>query len=150
MEKDQPASPHQLLWQHALQFTRYVVSGGVATAVDWTAFWLLATRLQLNYQGSLVMAFVAGALVNYTITKLFVFQCRSRQVSQQLAVYFALTLVTLLLSMACMYLCVQMFSWPKVPSRMLTTGAMLPVNFLLHKLITFNRTLFPGRARRNP
>ncbi len=148
MEETQPASPRQPLWQHALQFARYVLSGGIATAVDWALFWLLATRLQMNYQAGLVVAFVAGALVNYTITKLFVFQCHSRQVSQQLSVYFAITLLTLLLSMACMYFCVQVFGWAKVPSRMLTTGAMLPVNFLLHKLITFNRALFPGRARR--
>jgi putative flippase GtrA len=89
-----------------------------------------------------VLAFTAGALVNYTITKLFVFRCTSRQVPRQLTVYFTVTLATLLLSMLCMYVCVQLLAWPKLPSRMLTTGAMLPVNFLLHKLITFNRALF--------
>ena len=137
-----PVSLRQRAWQHGLQFSRYLVSGGVATATDWCVFWLLATRLQLNYQGSLVLAFTAGALVNYTITKLFVFRCTSRQVPRQLTVYFTVTLATLLLSMLCMYVCVQLLAWPKLPSRMLTTGAMLPVNFLLHKLITFNRALF--------
>jgi len=123
-------------------FLKYFTVGVVGTSVDWTIFYMLAIILGFYYQFSLVFSFFMGAATNYLLNKLFTFRCRSRRIARQFAAFFSIALVCLLLSMALMYLFVDVSGAQKMPSRVLTTFLMLFVGYVLQKKITFNMRFF--------
>jgi len=130
------------LWEIAAQFVRDAVSGGIATLADWGVCYAVLNRAGLHYQLATVCSFSAGALINYTLSKLFVFRCTSRRIAEQLGVYACITGVALLGTMGMMYVLVRLIGVPAMPSRMLTTGIMVLANYGLHKVITFNPRWF--------
>ena len=58
----------------ALQFFRYVFVGGIATVVDWGILYLLTSVAGIHHLVSAVIAFLAGLVVNFSLSKLFVFK----------------------------------------------------------------------------
>jgi putative flippase GtrA len=125
-----------------LQLARYVLVGGASTGVDWGVYYLGAIVAGLHYQISLVIAQVLAGAVHYVLNKTYTFRCTSRQILRQVAAYTLVALVYLLLSMAVMYLLVDLLGLDKMLSRVATTGIMIVVSFLLHRAVTFNERFF--------
>ncbi len=124
------------------QFLRYALSGGIATLTDWGVFYALLNWVCLHYQLATVCSFSAGALVNYTLSKLFVFRCTSRRIAGQLGVYAVITIVSLFATMGLMYIMVHGLGQRAMLSRMAVTGVMLAANYIMHKCVTFNTRIF--------
>lgn len=59
------------------QFLRYVVVGGIAFAVDFGSLYLLTELAGIHYLVSALIAFVLGLIVNYLLSKSWVFDRRS-------------------------------------------------------------------------
>lgn len=125
-----------------IQLIRYFIVGGFATIVDWGSFYLLAIRLQSNYQGALIIAFILGSITNYLLNKFFTFQCKSKKIAGQLSVHLSVSFVSLLMNMGFMYILVSLLSFGKMPSRIIVTLVLLVVNFFMHKNLTFNKRFF--------
>jgi putative flippase GtrA len=124
------------------QFARYFAVGAVGTTVDWAIFYLLAIMLGVYYQFSLIFSFSMGAVINYTLNKMFTFRCKSRRVARQFMTFFSLAVICLLLSMMFMHIFVEMTGMQKMLSRVLTTFITLVIGYVLQKSITFNRRFF--------
>ncbi len=125
------------------QFLTFLAVGGVATLWDWVVFYLLAVRIGWHHQPAVVVSLVSSGVVHFSFNKLLTFRCASRRILRQVAVFALTSAVYTLLSMACMYLLIDVAGAPKMGGKMITTGVMLVINFLLQKFITFNRRLFP-------
>ncbi len=123
-------------------FFKYVIVGGIATIIDWGVFYFLALVGGFYYQLSLIISFACGGLTNYTLNKAFTFKCRSKMIIRQLVVFFIVSVLSLLLSMAIMFVLVDFVSIQKMNSRILTTGIMLIINYSLHRFIIFNKRIF--------
>lgn len=129
-----------------IQLFRYFIVGGVATVVDWSSFYLLAIKINFNYQAALVIAFILGSVTNYVFNKIFTFRCRSKQIAGQMTVHLMISAISLLLNMGMMYIFVSSFAIAKMPSRMIITVIMLVINFFMHKHLTFNKKIFKESA----
>ncbi len=129
------------------QFVRYAVSGGIATLTDWGVFYVAWHWAHVHYQLATVCAVSSGALVNYVLSKVFVFQCTSRRVIEQLGVYACITGLSLIANMGIMYVLVQLADIPAMVSRVLATALLLVANYLMHKLVTFNPRVFTPHGR---
>lgn len=125
-----------------VQFARYVVSGGLATLADWLVFYGVTRGTGAHYQLATVCAFSTGAVVNYTLSKLFVFRCTSRRIAEQFSVYAVITIASLLVTMGLMYIMVSVLKQQAMISRMIVTGVMLAGNYAMHKCVTFNARIF--------
>jgi putative flippase GtrA len=124
------------------QFVGYAVAGGVATAVDWGSFYGFNTVLGFDYRLSVALSFTLGAITNYSINKTVIFKDHTRTIGTQIAIYIAVSLVSLACSVALMYIQVENIGLPPLIARVMTTGVMLVVNFIMHKFITFNQKVY--------
>jgi len=114
---------------------RFLVSGGIATAVHWGALWGLINLQVEAVLASSIGAFV-GAIVNYFLQYFFTFKTRRRH-KQALLAYGPAVLVSWLLNLALFYsLYGEVFSDPLV-AQVVTTGVVMVVNFLLYKKVVF-------------
>ena len=114
---------------------RFLVSGGIATAVHWATLWGLIHLQVEAVLASSIGAFV-GAIVNYFLQYFFTFKTK-RQHKQALLAYAPAVLVSWLLNLALFYsLYGGVFSEPLV-AQMVTTGVVMVVNFLLYKKVVF-------------
>lgn len=114
---------------------RFLISGGIATAVHWATLWGLI-NLQLEpVLASSIGAFV-GAIVNYFLQYFFTFKTK-RLHKQALLAYIPAVSVSWLLNLTIFYsLYGRLFSEPLI-AQVVTTGILAVVNFLFYKKIVF-------------
>ena len=114
---------------------RFLISGGIATAVHWATLWGLI-NLQLEpVLASSIGAFV-GAIVNYFLQYFFTFKTKRRH-KQALSAYVPAVLVSWLLNLVLFYsLYGSLFAQP-LTAQIATTGVVMVVNFLLYKKVVF-------------
>lgn len=125
-----------------IQIFRYAMVGGLATIVDWGAFYLFGIIIDLNYQAALAIAFVLGSVTNYILNKIFTFRCKSKKIASQASMHLAISGVSLLLNMGLMFVLVSLLSAEKMLSRIIVTLIMLVINYFMHKNLTFNKKVF--------
>ena len=124
------------------RFFKYFIVGGVATIVDWGAFWIALNLLILNYILSVAISFTLGSITNYIFNKIFTFQDKSKRITSQAATHLLISAVSLMTTMGMMRVLVGNLHFLSMPARIVTSIIMLAVNFFLHKNITFNRRIF--------
>ena len=114
---------------------RFLVSGGIATAVHWAALWGLIL-LQVDAVLASSMGAFLGAIVNYFLQYFFTFKT-NRQHKQALLAYAPAVLVSWLLNLVLFYsLYGDVFLDPLV-AQVATTAVVMVVNFLLYKKVVF-------------
>ena len=64
-----------------LQFFRYLFVGGVATVVDWGTLFLLTECANIYFLISTSIAFLAGLVTNFVLSKQLVFKANEARVS---------------------------------------------------------------------
>jgi putative flippase GtrA len=114
---------------------RFLVSGGIATAVHWAALWGLIL-LQVDAVLASSMGAFFGAIVNYFLQYFLTFKTK-RQHKQALLAYAPAVLVSWLLNLVLFYsLYGDVFLDPLV-AQVATTAVVMVVNFLLYKKVVF-------------
>ena len=114
---------------------RFLVSGGIATAVHLLTLWGLINLQVEAVLASSIGAFV-GAIVNYFLQYFFTFKTK-RKHKQALLAYIPMVLVSWLLNLALFYsLYGSLFTQP-LTAQIATTGVVMVVNFLLYKKVVF-------------
>jgi putative flippase GtrA len=124
------------------QFLTYVAMGGAATGVDWLSFYSFNMLLGLSYLSAVILSFSLGAVTNYFLNKFITFKDKTRQIVAQMGVYAFICVLSLLCSIGLMYALVEWAKlWPML-ARIITTGIMLLLNFLVHKFVTYNQRTY--------
>jgi len=142
IQTGQVGSSHNF-WRHlSAQFVSYAFVGGLATIVDWGGFWLVQYKLNWHYQLAVIIGFLLGAITNYLLNKFITFRDHSRYLVQQIGVYCVVSALSWLFSAALMYVWIEKLRLAPMLSRVLTSGVLLLVNFVMHKMLTFNRRLY--------
>lgn len=127
------------------QFCRYAVVGGVATVVDWGLFYIVGVVLNFHYQVALLVSLLLGTVTNYCLNKIFTFKNKSTRIAEQFGTHVVVSGIAFLLSLALMYLFIDIFQMAKMSGRIITTAILLGVNYLMHKNLTFNDKFFKNR-----
>lgn len=121
----------------AKSFFVYSVSGAVATLVDWGSFFVMSSMLSWYYMLAVCVSFTLGSLANFTLNKYVTFKNKYDKLHHQYLLHLAVSIVSLGITIFIMYALVDMAGLHKLNARILTTLIVLPVNFVLHKNITF-------------
>ena len=114
---------------------RFLVSGGIATAIHWATLWGLINLQVEAVLASSIGAFV-GAIANYFLQYFFTFKTKLRH-KQALLAYIPAVLVSWLLNLVLFY---SVYGWlltDPLMAQMVTTGIVMVVNFLLYKKVVF-------------
>ena len=138
-----------------ISFARYLLTAGAATCVDVAIVQTMLSfdmaRQPLYFALAIVLGGLAGLLVNFTLSRRFVFASDSRSARQQLATFALVSLTTIGLRLIVAHALVALFALPAfaaiallpVPApaeRLAHLGAVGLVtiySFLAHKHVTF-------------
>jgi putative flippase GtrA len=118
---------------------RFLVSGGIATAIHWATLWGLIILQVEAVLASSIGAFV-GAIANYFLLYFFNFKTKRRHKKALLA-YIPVVLVSWLLNLVLFYC---LYSWllpDPLMAQVVTTSIVMVVNFLLYKKLLFRSKL---------
>lgn len=85
------------------QFLRYAVVGGIASLVDISVFSLGISLFRINHIVSNSMAFVFGLVVNYLLSREWVFNKKTHNVKRDFTLFSLIGFMGLILSNILMY-----------------------------------------------
>ena len=121
----------------ARSFFIYSISGAIATLVDWGSFYVMSSLFVWYYMAAVCISFTLGSLANFTLNKYITFKNKYDKLHHQYLLHLAVSIVSLGITVLIMYVLVDKAGFHKLNARILTTLIVLPVNFVLHKNITF-------------
>ncbi|WP_290735323.1 MULTISPECIES: GtrA family protein [unclassified Fibrobacter] len=125
------------------QFLRYLVTGGLAFVVDFGLFALCLYVCEWHYLLANLVGLVAGLVLNYTMSIVWVFTACERTLEKQKVAEFVLfALVGIAgvgINQLLMYLMVDGLSLNEMVSKMVAAVLVLMWNFGARKLLLFKK-----------
>lgn len=119
------------------QFLRYGVSGGAAFLVYFVLLFVFTEYLSFHHLFSLFVAYVFSILVNFVISRLFVFKSKNGKVFHEAVSFFAVAMVGLVLQGLIVWVGVELLHTNYLLMNVLASGAVYGVSFTLNKFLTF-------------
>ena len=123
------------------QFLRYLVTGGLAFVVDFGLFALCLYVFDWHYLLANLVGLVAGLVLNYTMSIVWVFTACERMLEKRKVMEFSLfALVGIAgvgINQLLMFLMVGVFDWNEMASKMIAAILVLMWNFGARKLMLF-------------
>ena len=123
------------------QFLRYLVTGGLAFVVDFGLFALCLYVFDWHYLLANLVGLVAGLVLNYTMSIVWVFTACERALEKRKVMEFSLfALVGIAgvgINQLLMFLMVGGFDWNEMVSKMVAAVLVLMWNFGARKLMLF-------------
>lgn len=123
------------------QFLRYLVTGGLAFVVDFGLFALCLYVFEWHYLLANLVGLIAGLVLNYTMSIVWVFTACERTLEKQKAAEFGLFALVgfagVGINQLLMYLMVDGLSLNEMVSKMIAAVLVLMWNFGARKLMLF-------------
>lgn len=123
------------------QFLRYLVTGGLAFVVDFGLFALCLYVFEWHYLLANLVGLIAGLVLNYTMSIVWVFTACERTLEKQKAAEFGLFALVgfagVGINQLLMYLMVDGLSLNEMVSKMVAAVLVLMWNFGARKLMLF-------------
>lgn len=135
-----------------VQFLRYAIVGGAATVVDVAVYTLLSNRFHINPIQSNTVSFTFGLLVNYFMSRSWVFQRQNHNFAKDFLLFAIIGVLGLLLSNLILYLLINKNilslilrtvyqgsdEFIKFTAKLIAVFIVLFWNFIARKKIVFN------------
>lgn len=117
---------------------RFLISGGLATAVNLATLYTLVHVAGLWYLISSVAAFFMGFVVSFTLQKFWTFRDhRTDVVGEQLAIYLGIVLFNLLLNTALVYALVEYVGLSPILAQALAALTIAAEGYFAYKIFVF-------------
>ena len=123
-----------------IQIFRYILSGSVACAVDYSTLVTLTQVFKLYYLTSAAIAFMLGAAVSYVLNITWVFDRRAFSDRRMEALlFFSIGIAGLFLNHYCIQFFTEAVKLHYLGSKVISTIAVFTVNFTARKFLLFRQ-----------
>lgn len=124
----------------AIQFAKFGVVGVIAFCMDYGIFLLLTYVADINYLVASAISFTLSTFFNYAASMRYVFAGKKGQTrTQQLVIFFALSVVGLGLNQLILWICVGLWSWLAWIGKLVATAIVMIFNFVTRKIFLEDR-----------
>lgn len=120
------------------EILRYLLVGGFCAILDLLLLYVFVSYLHIWYLYAATLSFLTIILLGYFAQKYFTFRNYENNHKKQLAVFFAVAGIGLLLNTFFMFLFVSFFGIWYILSSVITKVVVLAWNFSANKKITFH------------
>jgi putative flippase GtrA len=123
-----------------IQFFRYLFVGGTAFLIDYLLLIFLTDNIKVHYLVSAVISFIIGLTVNYSLSKLWIFNnnMQERNVFLEIFVFLITGLIGLLFNELILWIFTEKIMISYKLSKLISAFIILLWNFLSRKYILFN------------
>ena len=122
----------------SVQIFRYILSGAVACAVDYSTLVTFTQVFKIYYLTSASIAFILGATVSYILNIKWVFDQRTFSDRRlEALLFFSIGIAGLFLNHYCIQFFTETVKLHYLGSKVISTIAVFAVNFIARKYILF-------------
>lgn len=120
------------------QFFIYLIVGGLATIVEWVAFYGLNYKVGINYMVATALAFVVSTFANWAFGRLLLFHGKYN-IFKELARIYAASIIGLLINLCIMWVGVNKIMLPAMIAKVIATGVAFFWNFIIRKFFIYKK-----------
>jgi len=133
------------------QFCRYFLVGGGAFVIDFALLYLLTEFGRLQYLISASLSFLAGTVVNYSLSVRWVFDHRSVDNRiHEFVIFAVIGILGLVLNAALIWFFTELAELHYLGSKMIAAASILVFNFGVRKALLFSSVTGDKRAAPEP
>ncbi len=122
--------------KNAKQFILYLIVGGIATVVEWIAFYMLDSIASINYAISTTIAFIISTFANWAAGRLLMFKGDGKIVAELIKIYLT-SIAGLIMNLVIMWIAIEFIGIPNFISKVIATGIVFFWNFIIRKLFIY-------------
>ena len=120
-----------------VQLLKYFVSGGMAFLSYILILFVLTEYLRVFHLVSLIIAYLASILINFNVSKYFVFKDGSQKTAVQFFKFFTVAMIGLAAQFLIVYLLTKFVVLNYITANVIASGLIYFVSFSLNKIFTF-------------
>lgn len=118
----------------------YLIVGGLATIVEWAAFWIFCDTLHIQYLLATALAFVFSTFANWLFGRLLVFRGKQKQsLLKEIASIYLTSLGGLLLNLIIMYVMVDFLAMGEMFAKITATILVFSYNYIIRKKLIYKK-----------
>lgn len=126
----------------AKQIFRFIIVGGLSTAIDFIVLYVMHHRFYMNYLLATGVAFAVATIFNYWASMAFIFESKFTidQKKQEFSLFLILSLSGLALTEGLMFVSVDLFGSPVMLGKLFVTAIVMVFNFITRKQFIEGKT----------
>lgn len=130
------------LYFHYKQLLRYIVVGGMTTAVSLASYYLctigfLNPQEPVQLMAANTISWICAVSFAYVANRKFVFESKSNDIMKEMLTFFGARVSTLLIEMICMTVMVNLLNWNDRISKFAVQFIVLALNYIFSKMFVF-------------
>ena len=125
------------LKQISVQFFIYFIVGGLATIVEWVAFYVLNSLFAVHYAFATTLAFILSTAANWLFGRLILFRDSKQNTAKELVKIYMVSIIGLLMNIAIMFVAIEKLGIQDMIAKIIATGIVFIWNFLIRKLVIY-------------
>lgn len=125
------------LKQISIQFFIYFIVGGLATIVEWVAFYVLNSLFAVHYAFATTLAFILSTAANWLFGRLILFRDSKQNTAKELVKIYMVSIIGLLMNIAIMFVAIEKLGIQDMIAKIIATGIVFIWNFLIRKLVIY-------------
>lgn len=114
----------------------YGIIGSCSSGLDFLLYTLFVEVFGWHYILSNCISVLAGITTSFTLNRNYNFKIKDKT-RQRFAIFLTIGLCGMMVSNLILYLCIDIFSWNKIVSKLLSIVLVVIFQFILNKYITF-------------
>lgn len=114
----------------------YGIIGSCSSGLDFLLYTLFVEVFGWHYILSNCISVLAGITTSFTLNRNYNFKIKDKT-RQRFAIFLTIGLCGMMASNLILYLCVDLFYWNKIVSKLLSIVLVVVFQFILNKYITF-------------
>lgn len=119
------------------KFLKYGVAGGTAFVLDFALVYILFTYTTWHYSIVVVLAFIFGTLVNYTVNRLWGFKETTQGVTKGYIYFLCIALIGILFTLGLMVVMIEYLQINKLLARIIAAGLVFIWSFAANHFLNF-------------
>ncbi|MVO98665.1 GtrA family protein [Paenibacillus lutrae] len=120
-----------------IRLIRFGIVGVSNTLVDWAVFWLLLSGLEMHYVAAQTFAYLCGTLNSFLWNRRWTFASKGPFKTAEAVKFFLVNGICLASSYALLFVCMDVFDWNTLFSKLVVTILLLMVNYAASRLWVF-------------
>jgi putative flippase GtrA len=120
------------------KFIQYFFVGLFCAFVNWGVFYFLNYKLEMFYLFAAVLSFLVGATVNFLLCKIIFKSKEGRKKITEFAMVILAGAFGLAIDLAVTALCVEIFKFPNIISKIIGTGVAFIFNYTSKQFYIFS------------
>jgi len=121
------------------RFIKYFLAGLCCAFVSWSVFYVLNYKLCVYYLSAAVLSWVAGALVNFTLSCIVFKSIENRTRGTEFVMVITAALIGLAIDLGATAFCVRVLGLPNIVSKVAGTGVAFLFNYTSRQFFIFSR-----------